>query len=1023
MRKRRDDYSLWELFSHRRPITPASSLAWVGLTALAYAGNVLNLPLFFNVDFLFGSIFVFVVLHYYGWGPATVSALIASSHTAFLWQHPYSVIIFSFEVFMVGIFYRRRSVNLMFLDTIYWVLIGMPLVVLFYGGVMGIAQQSTVLIVFKQAINGILNALIAALLIGVLQHIMPALEGAQRRTRFTFSQAIFLLIVTFVLIPAMAILVVTARAEMDRVEEDVASKLSITTFSSQQAVNAWLAENMQTLRSLAGYIDLGNPGGRDIVRTEMALLRLSDPDFLAMALVDARGEILTAEPREIVQRWLGNGYLAGTRYFAQLLHESQGSASNVIDRDGSPIVVLGVPIQEGRSVAGAVLGVIDVTRLRETLFRLSGNWTVDATLLDANARVVASTAPDLAPFESYEDRLPRLTEHEEGNLYIRVPETARNVSIMERWQHSRYLTHEPIGFTSSWSLVLRAPIAPYQDALNRRYQSMLLVMLLVVIGTILLSAVLSRRMLASLTELTVVAENLPDKVTRQEELDWPSSRINEIETLIDCFRVTSAHLSESFSRIQEANLELIAAKQQAEDASKTKTEFLANISHDLRTPLNGILGYAQILSRDSELDARTREAVSIIEKSGNHLLNLINDILDVSRIEAQKLVLVPESFRLRDFLEDIADIVSLQARQKGLQIHTEFHDDLPQAAVGDQKRLRQVLLNLLNNAVKFTDSGEIWFRAKPLDDTLYFEVEDTGVGIPDDQLQEIFSPFKQLSKHIQSEEGTGLGLAIVQRLVKMMGGEVRVRSTPGVGSTFSFTAPLQAAGETADAPRPASAIAGYEGRAQKVLVVDDKWENRSVLRSMLEPIGFPVLEASDGRDGIEVMEAERPSIVFMDLVMPVMDGFEAIRTIRDAAEFHDTKVIAISASVAETIKQECLRVGFDGFLPKPFRQFELFEMIRKLTGIVWVHQAGRSSQPASGAEETIPPAELLEPIERFVAAGNIRRILEAADEMRSADERYQPVADRITKMAQEFQVNRLASYLNDLRHAKVSPDE
>ncbi len=1022
MNESHDRDSLADLAVRHRPVTLRSSIAWVGLTAIAYLGNVANLPLFFNVDFLFGTIVVFVILHYLGWAPATVSAVIAASHTAVLWQHPYVIIIMALEALMVGVFYRRRSHNLMLLTTLYWILVGMPLVVLFYGGVMDVAQQSTVLIVFKQAINGIVNALVAALLISLLQHFFPRLERDASRSPFTFSQSIFLLMVALVLLPAMAILVVSARAEMARVEDDVASKLAITSYSSRQAVNAWTSENLQTLRSLASYAQMDNPERVAVLRTEMELLKMSDPDFLAMAVVNPMGEIIADEPADVATERFGGADVARRPYFRRMITGMQGTASNVLVRGDRPTVFLGVPIVEGDIMTGAVLGIVDPERLREMLFRLSGNWMVEATIVDANDRVVASTAEGVETFQDYSRQIPDHSEHERGNLYIRVPESHRNVPIMQRWQHSQYLTKDRIGTASSWCIVLQAPIAPYQDALNSRYQSMLLVMLIVIIGTILLSAALSRRMLASLTQLTVVAENLPDKVTRQEELDWPTSRINEIDTLINCFRVTSAHLGQSFTRIQEANIELVAAKQEAESASRTKSEFLANISHDLRTPLNGILGYAQILARDPALEARTRDAVLIIEKSGNHLLNLINDILDVSRIEAQKLVLQPEPFRLSDFLDDVTDIVTLQARQKGLQIHTEFAPDLPTAVVGDQKRLRQILLNLLNNAVKFTESGDVWFRARTSGDRLAFEVQDTGPGIPRDQLGEIFSAFKQLSKHIQSEEGTGLGLAIVKRLVEMMDGEVGVESTPGEGSRFSFTVTLPPAGEPPALPRASASISGYEGPRRKALIVDDKWENRSVLRSMLEPLGFQISDAADGAEGLEMVAAERPDIVFMDLVMPVVDGFEAIRTIRESPSIAGTRVIAISASVAESIRNECMRVGFDEFLPKPFRQLELLDLVRDLLGVRWIYENERPRAKRDEAEEAIPPDRLLDEIDRQVAAGNIRRILAAADDLRAAGTEYAGVADRIESLARAFQINRLAAYINRLRRATVGSD-
>ncbi len=1007
----------------RRAPSARAVLGWVALTAAGYLGNLYHLPLFYNVDFLFGSIFVLVVLHYYGWGPAAVSALVASSLTWVIWRHPYAVIVMTLEVFVVGYLYRRHSRNLVFLTTAYWVVLGMPLVLLFYGGVMGVAQQSTFLILFKQAINGIVNALVASLLIAAAHRFLPRLTNWRIGAPMAFSHAIFLAMATLVMVPAMIILVVTARAEMSRIEDDVASKLGITTFSSRQAVSAWIAENMQTLRSLARYADLQDPERFSVLQTEMALLRMSNENYLAMAVVDPRGRLVSGEPWHLASAQLNGARFSERPYFDRMVNGREVISSVVDTGNGSYVVVLGVPIVESDVISGAVLGIIDVGRLRDLLLRLRGDWSVEVTIVDGNHRVVTTTSEEIEVFDDYSELIPRSHEHIRDNLYIRVPELDQNVSIMERWQHSEYATRERVGPLSGWTIILEAPIAPYQDALNSRYRSMLLVLLVFFIGTILLSAALSSNMLKSLTRLTAAAQNLPDKVTRQEELDWPTSRINEIDTLIDCFRVTSEHLSESFSQIQEANQQLIAAKRQAEAASETKSQFLANISHDLRTPLNGILGYAQILSRDTALDPRTREAVAIIEKSGNHLLNLINDILDVSRIEADKLVLEPESFHLRSFLDDIADIVSLRARQKGLRLHVELDADLPRVVVGDTKRLRQILLNLLTNAVKFTHSGHVWFRAGARPDGLHFEVEDTGEGIPADEIDGIFSPFKQLTKHIQSDEGTGLGLAIVKRLVEMMGGEVGVESAPGVGSRFFFTVDLPSASDPQEAVVSHGEIRGYEGDPRTILVVDDKWENRKVLRSMLESLGFNVVEAADGSEGLVVMENERPDLVFVDLVMPHTDGFAAVRLIRGTEHLRHTRVIAMSASVAETIRHECRRVGFDDFLPKPFQRSDLLESIRVLLGLDWVYARPATVLEPPPEDELVPPAELLERVEEHVAAGNIRRILETAADIRRVDEQYAPVADRIVGMAQEFEINRLADYIERLRRATVGSNE
>jgi len=986
----------------------------------------LHLPLFFNVDILFGSIFTLVVLHYYGWIPAALSALIGASYTAILWLHPYAVIILVAEALVIGLLYRRWSHNLMILATGFWLVIGMPLVLLFYLGVLDLATQTAIVVMLKQAINGIFNALIASLLISGLRSIAPALEPRPRRSPFAFAQVIFLVVVAFVLIPAMVILVVAARSEMGRVEEEIQSRLELTSFSTTQAVNAFLAENFHTLSSLAGYARPDDPDQMGVLREEMSLLKSSDEDFRAIAIVDSTGRVVAGQPAELTEQTLSKSGLAEWPYFGRMVTRMHGIASNAIvpPGTGQPIVLLGAPIVHRDIFAGAALGILDEARIRDVLHRTSGNWNVTATIVDGHGYVLASTSSADAPFDRIKTVLPQPEEHLHGNLFVRFPPLAPNDSVMSRWREAEFMTLDRMGHDSEWLLMLDAPTAPYQSALMNRYQSTLLLMMAVIIATTLLSAFISRTTLASLSKLTIVAENLPDKVTAQEELDWPQSNIFEIDTLINCFRITSEHIGHSFATIQDANAQLTVAKQEAEAASKTKSQFLANVSHDLRTPLNGILGYAQILAHDESLDARTREAVSIIEKSGNHLLNLINDILDISRIEAQKLTLSSDSFALRHFLEDLADIIRLQVRKKGLSLNVEFGVDMPPSVLGDEKRLRQILLNLLTNAVKFTEDGLISFRACYANGVLHAEVEDTGMGIPREQQREIFSPFRQLTKHVQSEEGTGLGLAIVERLVVAMGGSIDLESEPGSGSRFTVDLPLAASDAQPDLPQTTASIAGYEGPPISVLVVDDKWENRSVIRTMLEPLGFGVSEAANGAEGLELMEREWPDIVFMDLVMPVLDGFGAIRTIREIDDDERPPVVAVSASVANTIRQECLRVGFDDFLPKPFEERELLELIERHTKVVWKHTV-RKPVPVGrvqSIEATVPDTSLLTELAATVASGNIKDIMEAGDRIERDHPEFTEFARHVRSLAQEFQVNRLTDYLNRLQHDRLEAE-
>ena len=1017
----------------RRDASVLGAIGWIALTAFAYAGNVAQLPLFYGVEFLFGSVMLLTVLHYYGWLPALLSAAVASTYTLILWGHGYLFVVLTLEILVVGLLYRRYSHNLMLLDTVFWLLIGIPLTFVAHSTMLGIGGQTAFVLTLNRAINGILNALIAAVLVSIVQYYAPRLEPTDSRPAFDFAQVIVLIVVAFVLVPAIVILVVSAREEMARAREEIEARLSITAVSTRQAVNAWIGDKVQTLHSLAAFVQPDDSRQMGLLRAEMSLLRMSSPDFDALAVIDPIGRVVVGEPMSTARAILSGAPLAQWPYFTQVLTGMNGVASNALVKpsgDGH-MVLLGVSIVQRDVLAGAVVGVLDVGRLHDMLDRLTSNWDITATVVDGNGIALVSTNDRIAPYSRVDDLLPAASERIGPNLYLRLPESAAQRPAQRRWYDAEFMTNDRTGQYSAWSIVLGAPTAPYEAAMTARYQSTLLLIILIITATILLSAVLSRRMLASLSKLTVVAENLSDKVTGQEDLDWPTSSINEIDTLIRCFRVTSEHLEESFQRVHEANQQLLIAKQEAEAASNTKTQFLANVSHDLRTPLNGILGYAQILSHDTSLDDRTKEAIAIIEKSGNHLLNLINDILDISRIEAQRLTLSHASFQLRPFLEDIADIVRLQAQRKGLDLVVEFDDSLPQSIAGDEKRIRQIALNLLTNAVKFTEEGTIWFRVDYESGMLGVEVQDTGIGIPADQIDEVFTPFRQLTKHVQSEEGTGLGLAIVQRLADAMGGTVAASSELGRGSLFRVTLAVAESDVSPDTPRPVSAIVGYKGPPITVLVVDDKWQNRSVARSMLEPLGFTVIEASDGAAGLDQLRTNEPDIVLMDLVMPVMDGFEAIRTIHADPLYARPKVVAVSASVAASIRDECVRVGFDDFLAKPLQQSDLLSSIRRHTGIVWTHRGDETDEQQIGRDRPAvdhpgrpschAPIDRVDLIERLVAAGNIKRILDEAARIQD-EPGCEMFALQVIQMAQEFQINKLAEYLKRVRNGTARQD-
>jgi signal transduction histidine kinase/DNA-binding response OmpR family regulator len=512
-------------------------------------------------------------------------------------------------------------------------------------------------------------------------------------------------------------------------------------------------------------------------------------------------------------------------------------------------------------------------------------------------------------------------------------------------------THSKV---NGWLLVSLTPYKNLTASADTIRNTTVLVLVFSFLFIALMVLWVTRVIVRPITQITELFQRI-----QTGSYDWnvrlDENRTDEIGKLMRWFN----EFLKGLEAKNKAEQELVEAKESAESANRAKSIFLANMSHELRTPLNAILGFSELLARDSTLDHSQRENIETINRSGEHLLGLINDILDLSKIESGRVDVQMNTFDLYRMVEGIGEMFGIRARQKGLKLQVECDPHIPQFVTTDEGKLRQVLINLLGNAIKFTKLGVVALRVTRLDRVveasadasvdplenavercwLNFTVEDSGVGITAKELVHIFEPFVQLEEGKRLQQGTGLGLAISKQQVELLGGRMEVRSELGVGSMFSFDIPVKA-GNGDDVSLANTKVVSISSGQQapdggpfRLLIVEDVEVNRRFLMHMLRILGFEAREAVNGQQAMEVWEEWRPHLIFLDLRMPVMDGFEVTRRIKSTPRGKETVIVVLTANAFDEDRTAVMSMGGDDFIRKPVREYQIVLALQTHLGV------------------------------------------------------------------------------------------
>lgn len=767
----------------------------IALIGAGLAGNYFNFTLFLNIEFLFGSIFALLALQFFGLLHGIIAATIIAGYTCILWNHPYAIVIMTAEVAAVGWLMRRRKIGLVLADTIYWLIIGMPLIYIYYQIVMDAPSSNVYIVMIKQAVNGIANALAARL-------IFTGYVLRSRSLLLPYREMIYNLLAFFVLCPALIMLAIGSRTDFVETDRHAQTTLVQDSRRMTDRLETWVVNRKSAILRLAEISAFRSP---QQMQDYLEQAGKSDVNFIQTGLFDRDATTTAFYPLvdELGQSNVGRSF-ADRPYIPMLKRTLKPMLSEVVmGKTGTPkpIVAMLAPVVIGGRYSGFVAGILDLGQIQEHLDKSTDVSDSLYTLLDKNGNVIMTNHPDktvMLPFTYGKGTLHPL----EKGLSQWMPTLPANTPVSERWEKSNYIAESSIGSLTEWKLVLEQPVAPYHKTLYDSYTDKLVLLFIVLLCALALAEFLSRQAILTIEKLRFITRDFTTRLASDGKKNaWPESGIKETRHLIDNFREMADSLSDKFfeirqinesleQRVEERTEALRLALEDAKSANSTMSRLLRIIAHEFRTPLGLLTGSTDILDRywDRLTPEKRFEQNEHIRSAAHQMSSLVSSVISFNQLGTDS---PPKGSMLLDIGNKCRAITAeVQAVWgAGHTCHVVIAPDCG-SAMFDEMLLRRIVENLLTNAFRYTPSdGAVSLYINRANGRLCLEVRDTGIGIPEDEQMLVFDRFYR-SKNVEGRSGLGLGLSIVYETVVQLGGTIAVTSRIDEGTIMRVEIPV-----------------------------------------------------------------------------------------------------------------------------------------------------------------------------------------------------------------------------------------